>query len=212
MFIGGAITPLLQTHPVIPVVRATSDVDAVIASMSYSSFGSVQARMQALGFKLDLPDPRHVHRWRAPDGTPFDLVPAGPHLGGTGEEWDTMALETAVEMEIQPGRRIRHASAPGFLALKWAAFRDRGAEDPFASHDLEDILALVVSRDTIVQEFANAPDTIRDHVRQGFRWLSESKDYEDLVAAHLGNAQHFTRVAENLRDRIRQMVRGGGAN
>lgn len=206
VFIGGAIAPLLQTHPAIPVVRATSDVDAVIASTSYSNYGVLQRKLQALGFRLDPSDARHVHRWRAPDGTPFDLVPAGAHLGGTGNEWDAMALETAVETEIQPGLRIRHASAPGFLALKWAAFRDRGAEDPFASHDLEDILALVVSRDTIVREFANSPERIRDYVRQGFRWLSESEEYEDLVAAHFGNVQQFKSVAETLRDRLRQMM------
>jgi predicted nucleotidyltransferase len=208
VFIGGAIAPLLQTHPAIPVVRATSDVDAVVASTSYAKFDAVQKKLESGGFKRDLSDPKHVHRWRAPDGTPFDLVPAGAHLGGTGNVWDNMAIETAVEAELEPGRMIRHASAPAFLALKWAAFWDRGARDPFASHDLEDILALVISREDLVREFAGAPGKLKDHVRSGFRWLVESKDYDDLVAAHLGNAQQFKTVAGILGDRIRQMLVG----
>lgn len=206
VFIGGAIAPLLQTHPAIPVIRATNDVDAVIASTSYSNFGLVQERLIALGFKLDLSNAKHANTWRAPDGTPFDLVSAGAHLGGTGNEWDQIALDSAVETELEAGLRIRHSSATGFLALKWAAFWDRGAEDPFSSHDLEDILALVISRDTIVSEFRNSESRIQDHIRLGLEWLTKSSDYEDLVAAHLNNAQDFRWVAQTLHDRFREML------
>jgi predicted nucleotidyltransferase len=206
VFIGGAIVPLLQTHPVIPVVRATSDVDAVVASTGYARFEAVQKKLESRGFKRDLVDPKHVHRWRAPDGTPFDLVPAGAHLGGTANELDNLAIGTAVEAELEAGLIIRHASAPAFLGLKWAAFWDRGAQDPFSSHDLEDMLALVVSRDTLVTELADVPQELRDHVQHGFRWLIESEDYDDLVAAHLGNAQQFRKVAELLGERIRALL------
>lgn len=120
--------------------------------------------------------------------------------------WDKMALQTAVETEIEPGLKIQHASAPGFFALKWAAFHDRGADDPFSSHDLEDILALTVSRETVAREVQEAPRNIQEHVRKGFRWLLGSPDYDDLVAAHLGNAQSFKHVATVLRQRIEQMV------
>jgi predicted nucleotidyltransferase len=116
-----------------------------------------------------------------------------------------MALQTAVDAEIEPGLRIRHASAPGFLALKWAAFWDRGANDPFSSHDLEDILALTVSRETIVEECSRAPENIQEYVRKGFAWLTTNPDYDDLVAAHLGNAQSFKEIAALLRGRIRQI-------
>lgn len=206
VFIGGAIAPLLQTRPAIPVVRPTSDVDAVVASTSYAKFGAVEKKLESRGFKRDLSDPKHVDRWRAPDGTPFDLVTAGAHLGASGNEWDNLAIETAAEAELEPGLIIRHASAPAFLALKWAAFWDRGAQDPFRSHDLEDMLALVVSRDALVTELARAPRNLRDHVQHGFRWLIESEDYDDLVAAHLGNAQQFKKVAELLGERIREVL------
>lgn len=206
VFIGGAIAPLLQTHPAIPRVRATKDVDAVLASTRYTSYHALLAKLSELGFRVDTSDAPHVHRLRAPDGTPFDLVPAGEHLGAIGSGWDRMALETAVESEIEPGLKIRHASALGFLALKWAAFRDRGANDPFSSHDLEDILALTVSRDAIVREFNETPRNIQEHVREGFRWLVGSADYDDLVAAHLANAQSFKQVAALLRERIDEIV------
>jgi predicted nucleotidyltransferase len=205
VFIGGAIAPLLQTHPPFARVRATKDVDAVVASANYADYGALQTRLRELGFKVDMSGPKHAHRWRAPDGTPFDLVPVGDHLGGTGSEWDKIALQTAVDTEIEPGLRIRHASAPGFLALKWAAFWDRGAKDPFSSHDLEDILALIVSRDTLVEECSTAQGNIQESLRKGFGWLTRNPDYDDLVAAHLGHAQAFNQVAALLRDRISQI-------
>lgn len=206
VFIGGAIAPLLQTRSPLPKVRATLDVDAVVASTMYSEFSTLAERLQALGFSRDVADTSHVHRWRAPVGIPFDLVPAGGHLGGTGSSCDRLAIETAVEAEIEPGLTIRHASAPGFLALKWAAFHDRGADDPFLSHDLEDILALIVSRDALADEVLAAPPGIQDEIRRGFRWLVASPDYDDLVAASLGAAPQFRQIAAMLRDRVDSML------
>lgn len=204
VFIGGAIAPLLQTNLVIPGVRPTDDVDAIVASTHYAGYSALEVRIRALGFRTEVADQKHVHRWRAPDGTPFDLVPTGEHLGGTGGEWDDMAIETAVETEID-GVTIRHASATGFLGLKWAAFWDRGVQDPFRSEDLEDILALLVSRNEIVREFQESPAPLKDHIRSGLRWLRNSEDYEDLVAAHLGNAFAFKEVAKSLDGRIHLM-------
>ena len=201
VFIGGAIAPLLQTDLVIPRVRPTDDVDAIVASTHYAGYSAMEVRIRALGFRTEIADQKHVHRWRAPDGTPFDLVPAGKHLGGTGGEWDEMAIETAVETEID-GVTVRHASATGFLGLKWAAFWDRGVQDPFRSEDLEDILALLVSRNEIVREFQESSARLKDHIRSGLRWLRNSEDYEDLVAAHLGNAFAFKKVAKSLNGRI----------
>lgn len=206
VFIGGAIAPLLQTNPAIPRVRPTDDVDAIVAPTRYVSYNALETRMRTLGFRTEIAEQKHMYRWRAPDGTLFDLVPAGEHLGGTGGQWDQVALETAVETEVEPGLKIRHVSAPGFLALKWAAFWDRGLQDPFRSEDLEDILALLVSRDSIVSEFNDSPSHVQDHIRKGLRWLKDSNDYEDLVAASLATAIAFTQVADSLRGRVRAML------
>jgi predicted nucleotidyltransferase len=201
VFIGGAIAPLLQTERVIPSVRPTSDVDAVIATTHYADYERIEGELRTLQFKQDT-TANHAHRWIAPDGTPFDLVPAGSHLGATANPWDQLAIETAVEATLEGGIVIRHASAPGFLALKWAAFRDRGIEAPFASSDLEDILALLVSRKPIVDEVRLAPSQIRQEVVEGLKWLTKSPDKEDLIAAHLGNVQDFTRIRASLQKRV----------
>jgi predicted nucleotidyltransferase len=201
VFIGAAIAPLLQTERVVPRVRPTKDVDAVIATSSYSQYNVLQERLTKLGFKEAGYAGSHVHKWISPSGIPFDLVPAGGHLGGTGSQWDRFALESAVEA-ILNGVNIRHASAVGFLALKWAAFNDRGKGDPFSSQDLEDIIALTASRESLSDELDTAPSEIREYVRGWFSWLLANENYDDLIAAHLGNAQDFKAASATLRKRI----------
>lgn len=186
VFIGGAIAPLLQTAPTGGRIRPTDDVDGLIASANYTEAGRMDAELRAMGFR-HAADVRHAHRWSSPAGTPFDLVPSGAHLGGTGSPWDRLAIETAVSTEVAPGVHIRHASAPAFLALKWAAFLDRGAADPFASHDLEDILALLASRPGIGDEVAAAPAELRGFIAERAGRFLAQPARRDLLAACLGH-------------------------
>lgn len=198
VFIGGAIAPLLQTDPPFPRSRVTDDVDGVIASARYSDLHRLQNELRELGFGQGM-DPKHLHRWYSPSGIPFDLVPAGAHPGGSGNRLDAIAIETALELELPGGATIRHASAPAFLALKWSAHHDRGREDPLASHDLEDLLALLASRPGIIEEAATAPVELRDYLGEQARAFLESRDLEDLLAAHLNNAQDPTFTIASVR-------------
>jgi predicted nucleotidyltransferase len=189
VFIGGAIAPLLQTDPPFPRARPTSDVDGVIATSAYAEWQRFQVRLIQKGFRQDPGDPTHAHRWIGPSGIPFDLTPTGEHLGGSGRDWDASAIATAVEVTLAGGVRIRHASAPAFLAQKWAAHHDRGQDDPLASRDLEDLLALLASRPGIVDEVTAAPSQLRAYVADQAKGFLRGSDADDLLAAHLNNAQ-----------------------
>lgn len=201
VYIGGAIAPLLQTEPPFPAARVTKDVDAIAMTTSYAVYTTLTVAMRERGFREDTGG-AHVHRWIGPDGIAFDLVPAGRHLGASGQEWDRVAVESAVSLEIASGVWIRHASAPAFLALKWAAYDDRGANDPFASHDLEDILALIASRPGIVQEVRNSTPGIVAFVGAQCATLLRDADAEDLLAAHLGNAVDAAATIAVVRSRL----------
>ena len=206
VFIGGAIAPLLQTTPVLPRVRPTEDVDAIMASTSYNDYSATESRIRELGFGSDLTDSSHAHRWISPDGIIFDIVPLGDHLTSAGGEWDQLALDTAVTSEIERGLNIRHASGPGFLALKWAAFWDRGVDDPFRSSDLEDILALIASRHEILDEFSASAPAVQERIKVGLQWLEQHEEYDDFLAAYLGHAPGYNYVAELVRERLRVML------
>lgn len=207
VFIGGAIAPLLQTDPPFPRARPTSDVDGVLMAGSYGEAQRLQDQLAARGFRRELGNPRHVHRWISPDGVPCDLVPAGEHLGGTGNPWDVAAIETAVEMVLDPALTIRHASGPAFLALKWAAHDDRGRDDPRTSHDLEDLLALLASRPSLINEVAAAPRVLRAYVAERSRELLFDPAREELLSCHLSNAQDPAHTAAAVRDVLERLAR-----
>lgn len=203
VFIGGAIAPLLQTDPPFGEARPTKDVDAVIASSGYGDVGRLHEALRALAFRQVLRETPHLHRWTSPDGDWLDLVPSGGHPGGSGQRWDRLALDSSVRIDLGDGIVVRHASAPAFLGLKWAAYGDRGAADPFASHDLEDILALVASRATIVEEVAATAEPLRAFVVAGAASLVGDVRLPDLLAGHLNNAQDPAGTARRVLERLR---------
>lgn len=208
VFIGGAIAPLLQTDPPFPRARVTSHVDGVVASSTYAESERLHRELGRRGFRQAIGDTTHVHRWIGPSEIPFDLVPAEEHLGGSGNPWDVIAIETAVEATIGRGITIRHASASAFLAQKWAAHHDRGRADPLGSHDLEDILALLASRPTLVGEMEAAPIALRTYVAEQSRDFLADPNAEDLLAAHLNNVQDPVATIDAVRTVI--LTLGGG--
>jgi hypothetical protein len=118
------------------------------------------------------------------------LVPAGTYLGGSGNPLDQAAVDTAVSIMLTGPRGtaiiIRHADAPTFVALKWAAFGDRGGGDLFASHDIEDILAVVASRSSLPEECAQARSLVRTAVSQMAGTLLKDEDaVSELLHAHV---------------------------
>ncbi len=202
VFIGGAIAPLLQVRPPFAETRPTKDVDGVIASSRYADLARLAEALHQRGFRQHPADTAHLHRWRTPAGDALDLVPAGSHPGGSGQAWDRFALDYPVALELEDGLTIRHAGAPAFLALKWAAFADRGRADPFASHDLEDILALLASRDTLVAEVDGAPHAVQDFVTTSAARLLGDDRISDLLAGHLNNAQDPAETIRQVRARL----------
>lgn len=201
VFIGGAVAPLLHTEQILPRPRPTKDVDGVIASHDYGDSDQLHQTMRGLGFAHVVVQRAHAHRWRSPDGILFDLVPAGTHLGGSGNDWDWFALQNAVTVTIE-GTTFRHVSAAAFIAMKVEAFKDRGYQDMRSSHDIEDIIALIASRPSIAMDVATAPTEIVAKVSNFASALINAGVADEVLAAHLNNVDDtedvFQRVLERL--------------
>lgn len=68
---------------------------------------------------------------------------------GFSNRWYPTAIETAQTLSIA-GHDVRVVTPALFVATKLEAFHGRGRDDIFASHDLEDIIAVVDGRPEIV--------------------------------------------------------------
>lgn len=205
VLIGGSIAPLLHTESLVRRPRPTDDVDRVIDAEHYVAQGALQNALRAVGFTEAVGAGELAHRWRTPDGDLIDLVPTGVQLGSTGHEWDVLALREFDVLEIAPGVLLRHVRAPLLLAMKFAAFRDRGREVPLYTSDLEDIFALVLCRPAIVDEIHAGDPTAAAYVASQAALLLSEYGIEDLAAAHLNNAYAPAAAMQIAISRLREM-------
>jgi len=86
--------------------------------------------------------------------------------------------------EVEPGLRIRVVTAPYFVATKLEAFRGRGRGDYATSRDLEDLLAVIDGRETIVEEIAGVAET-RSYIAEQFRSLLANQAFNDALPGYL---------------------------
>ena len=61
------------------------------------------------------------------------------------------------------------------------AFRGRGNMDYQASHDLEDFVAVIEGRETILAEIAGSPRDLRDYLAEAARALLSEPRFLDVL-------------------------------
>jgi predicted nucleotidyltransferase len=165
VLVGGCATGLLVTDGGAAPIRPTIDVDLVLDVIAYAEFTAFETRLRERGFGQRADDDEPICRWWS-DAVCVDVMPVGGFLGFTNP-WYAEAVETAVDVTLPSGARVRHVDAPHFLACKLAAFEDRGADDPVTSHDAEDVVLVVDGRPEIVDEVAGASAELRAAVARG---------------------------------------------
>ena len=99
---------------------------------------------------------------------------------GFSNRWYPAAIETAQTYEIA-GLDVRVVTPALFIATKLEAFHGRGGGDVFASHNLEDIIAVVDGRPEIVDDVAAAPGDVRGYIGREIQVLLESRDFTEAL-------------------------------
>jgi len=95
--------------------------------------------------------------------------------------WHENALQNATTVTLPSGRSIRVISAPFFLGTKMEAFRSRGQMDFQASHDLEDFVAVIEGRNTLLQEISEASSDLRRYLAEAARSLLSESRFLDVL-------------------------------
>ena len=165
VFVGGCATGLLIDNASLMDVRPTEDVDAIVEVASLAGYHQLADQLALRGFKQTMTDNTPPFRWFW-NRLQLDLVPLDEKILGFANPWYRAGYESAEQVTLEDGLVLRHLSAPYFLATKFEAFKDRGHNDVFVSHDLEDILTVVEGRVALVQEVEAAPDNVRAHIAQ----------------------------------------------
>jgi len=211
VFIGGCATGLLITDSAVLQIRETKDVDVIVEIYSLPEYHDLSARLRHQGFREDASPDAPICRWSF-NSVLVDVMPTDASILGFGNQWYADAIHSA-EMAVLPnGFSIRLVTAPYFLATKLEAFHGRGKGDYIASHDLEDIIAVLDGRQTIVDEVAVCPSPLRAHLASKFTKLLADDAFQDALPGHLlGDAASQARLPLIL-NRIKQISVGQKKN
>lgn len=163
VFVGGCATGLLLDDAELMDVRPTEDVDAIVEVASLVAYHRVADKLMDRGFKQTMADNTPPFRWYW-NRMQLDLVPLDEKVLGFANRWYRVGFDAALAVELAGGLKLRHLSAPHFLATKFEAFKDRGNNDVYLSHDLEDIMTVMEGRSTVAREMVAAHEAVRKHV------------------------------------------------
>ena len=200
VFLGGAAVGLLVTDPLASPPRATADIDVIVevaTSIEYTS--RLGDELRARGFLEDSSEGAPICRWTL-GGVPVDIMPIREDVLGFANRWYGAAMRSAFDLVLASGLRIRVISAPCVVATKLEAFRSRGAGDYLASHDIEDVAAVIDGRASIEDEIALAESEVREFLQAEIGALLGRKAFLDALPGHLpGDPASQARLPSLLR-------------
>ncbi|MBE9537233.1 MAG: hypothetical protein IMF07_08640 [Proteobacteria bacterium] len=184
VFLGGCSTEILITDRAASPIRNTIDVDVIVDLTSMPAYYELSDKLRTLGFSEDMAEGAPLCRWKSGEML-LDVMPVSSKLLGFGNIWYEEALENALLIELPSGRKIRLITAPYFLGTKLEAFKGRGEGDYFASHDLEDIIALIDGRSELVNEVSRSRESLRVYLEDEFSALLKDPRFIESVSGHL---------------------------
>ena len=184
VFVGGCATGLLITDPAAPPIRVTRDVDAIVQIFSHSDYYQLSEKLRAKGFKEDTSDGAPICRWTTKNII-LDVMLTDTKLLGFGNKWYESAAKNAQTEKLPSGKSIRMVSAPYFLITKLEAFDGRGRGDYLLSHDIEDLVAVLDGRPSIVDEVKKSESKLTNEISRRFQALLQDQRFIDSVSGHM---------------------------
>ena len=204
VFVGGAAAGLLITDPAMPAIRPTEDVDTICQTVVLPDYHRIEAALRQQGFVQDMSEGAPICRWRI-EGVAVDVMPTLEHILGFSNRWYPLALKTAAPFSLPSGRIIRLIAAPVFVATKLEAFAGRGGGDYLSSHDLEDILAVIDGRATLMEECNASVLELREYLSQSFAAMLKTPTFVESLAGHLPGDQASQARLPGMIRKLRQL-------
>lgn len=189
--VGAAAAATYTLGPLAPDIRATEDVDLVIEIRSRVEFDRWIAALELKGVLEHVTDKdAPICRYRL-DGVPVDIMPIDASVLGFSNRWYGEALATSARFPIDATTTINVMTPLLFVATKIEAFIDPGrtnSGDYLASHDIEDMLTVLIGIPEIVDQIANGRREVHTFIRSKLRSFLDRPDFRDTVAGQFPSA------------------------
>lgn len=183
VFIGGAVISLYTNDPAADEIRPTTDIDMTINLANYTEWTLMQERLAELNFYPD-PHGQSICSYKYKN-IAIDIMPAEDSNIGVSNRWYKPGFNQLQEIKLPEGVSINILPSPYFLATKLEAFKDRGKNDFYGSHDYEDIIYLLDNRIGIIEEILEAEVEVKDYIKQELTTIINHPQAEEILAMHI---------------------------
>jgi hypothetical protein len=197
VFVGGVTLGLLVTDKAAAPIRSTDDVDVIAEILTYVDYIAFSERLRKAQFTEDTSEEPLTCRWFH-GNLKLDVLALSKEVLGYTNLWYKSALDHAVPFVLPSGQPIRMITAPYFLGTKMEAFRGRGQMDFLASHDLEDFIAVIDGRSTILKEVADSPGDVREYLTEAATSLLSESRFLDAVPGFVLDYGRVPLILERL--------------
>ena len=194
VFVGGVTLGLLINDRAAAPIRGTTDVDVIAEIITYADYIAFSDRLRQAHFTEDT---SLTCRWHNASLT-LDVLALNKEVLGFTNIWYEPALRHASTLTLPSGQIIRVITAPFFLGTKMEAFRGRGKMDFQASHDLEDFVAVIEGRDTLLQEIAASPVSLRNYLAEAARTLLAESRFLDVLPGFVLDSERVPLIEKRL--------------
>jgi len=184
VFVGGAITGELITDQAAGEPRATFDVDVIAELSTYAEYTLFGERLRGLGFTEDTTEGSPVCRW-IQGAVVLDVMPLENKVLGFTNRWYREAIRTATLHTLAEDLQVRMITPAAFLATKLEAFKGRGYNDFFGSHDLEDVIFVIDGRASLVEELRAETAELKSYLRDEIAKLLANPRFLDALPGYL---------------------------
>ena len=183
VFIGGSVISLYTDDAAADEIRPTSDIDMTINLANYAEWNQMQERLAELGFYPD-PQGQSICSYKF-HGIAIDIMPAEDSSIGVSNVWYKPGFKFIQQIELPEGITINILPSVYFLATKIEAFKDRGKNDFYGSHDFEDIIYLLDNRTTIVKEIVESEEEVKKYIKSELTAIKNHPQADEIIAMHI---------------------------
>jgi hypothetical protein len=197
VFVGGVTLGLLITDEAAAPIRGTTDVDVIVEIVTYPEYIAFSERLREAHFTEDAGEKPLICRWHNGPLT-LDVLPLNKEVLGFTNAWYEPALRHASTRVLPRGQSIRVITAPFFLGTKMEAFHGRGKMDFQFSHDLEDFIAIIEGRDSLLKEIAESPAALREYLAEEAKSLLAEPKFLDVLPGFVLDARRVPLIEKRL--------------
>ncbi|TLF44817.1 nucleotidyl transferase AbiEii/AbiGii toxin family protein [Maribacter aurantiacus] len=204
VYVGGAVVSLYIDDTAAEDIRVTKDIDLTFQIASFAKLEELREDLVAKGFSQNADD-TVTCRFRFEDLI-VDVMTTEAVGWAPSNPWFEKGFNKAITRDLED-IIIKVLPLPYFLATKMEAFMDRGIQDVYASHDLEDIVYLFnYTTDIDAQVLASDPE-LKAYLAEKLVLLTDNRTIISAIRGSLYYEQADERL-EIIKERFQNIING----